>query len=116
VQLNVLLLSYSLYTFEFLVRKRNGWDTTRVSARFPAKTSRDEGAKMIDSVVNLLFRCRHKRLTRPVTPVRRGGLPHGETYVACLDCGKQFKYDTREMRVGKPLPATPALTCTKSIA
>lgn len=64
---------------------------------------------MIDSVVNLLFRCRHKNLTRPVTPVRKGGQP-GETYVACLDCGKHFGYDTREMRVGKPLPAGPNLT------
>ena len=59
---------------------------------------------MIDYVVNLLFRCRHKHLTRPVTPVRRGASGHVETYVACLDCGKQFRYDTREMRVAEALP------------
>ena len=64
---------------------------------------------MIDSVVNLLFRCRHKRLTRPVTPVRRGDKSQRETYVACLDCGKQFLYDTREMRVGKAMPPDPIL-------
>ena len=60
---------------------------------------------MIDSVVNLLFRCRHKRLTRPVTPVHSPDISHVGAYVACLECGKQFSYDTREMRIGKPLPA-----------
>jgi DNA-directed RNA polymerase subunit RPC12/RpoP len=58
---------------------------------------------MIDSVANLLLRCSHRRLTRPVTPVSKTGVPHGQTYVVCLDCGKQFSYDLREMRVGKPL-------------
>jgi hypothetical protein len=61
---------------------------------------------LLDYVVNLLFRCWHKRLTRPVTPVRKG-LGHCETYVACLDCGKQFRYDTREMRVGEPMAVEP---------
>ncbi|MBZ5728898.1 MAG: hypothetical protein LAP87_28450 [Acidobacteriia bacterium] len=56
---------------------------------------------MIDTVLNLLFRCAHRRLTRPVTPVSRAGVPHGETYVVCLDCGKQFSYDLQEMRIGK---------------
>jgi len=59
---------------------------------------------VIDTVTNLLFRCGHKRLTRPVTPVSRAGKPLGDTYVVCLDCGKQFRYDLREMRIGKPLP------------
>jgi len=58
---------------------------------------------MIDSVLNLLFRCPHRRLTRPVTPVSKAGVAHGQTYVVCLDCGKQFSYDLEEMRVGKPL-------------
>ena len=62
--------------------------------------------KMIDSVLNLLFRCSHKRLTRPVTPVSRDGKPHGDTYVVCLDCGKQFSYDLTEMRIGKGLPTS----------
>ena len=59
---------------------------------------------MIDSILNLLFRCSHNRLTRPVTPVSRDGKVHGDTYVVCLDCGKQFSYDLNEMRIGKPLP------------
>jgi DNA-directed RNA polymerase subunit RPC12/RpoP len=58
---------------------------------------------MIDSVVNLIFRCSHKRLTRPVTPVSKDGKPHEGTYVVCLDCGKQFSYDLNEMSIGKPL-------------
>jgi len=58
---------------------------------------------MIDTVLNLMFRCAHRRLTRPVTPVSHAGVPHGATYVVCLDCGKQFSYDLQEMRVGKPL-------------
>lgn len=62
---------------------------------------------MIDSLLNLLFRCSHRRLTRPVTPVGKDGRPQGETYVVCLDCGKQFSYDLRAMRVGKPLPTSP---------
>src|ERR1019366_6643016 len=59
---------------------------------------------MIDSVLNLIFCCSHKRLTRPVTPIDKDGKPHGDTYVVCLACGKQFSYDLKEMRIGKPLP------------
>ena len=56
---------------------------------------------MIDSLVNLLFRCPHRRLTRPVSPITKTGEPHSQAYVVCLDCGKQFEYDVREMRMGK---------------
>jgi hypothetical protein len=58
---------------------------------------------MIDTVLNLLFRCSHRRITRPITPVSKVGEPHGGTYVVCLDCGKQFDYDPKEMRMGKPI-------------
>lgn len=47
---------------------------------------------MIDTVLNLVFRCAHRRLTRPVTS-------HAETYVVCLECGKQFPYDAKEMHI-----------------
>jgi hypothetical protein len=58
---------------------------------------------MMDSLLNLVFRCRHTRLTRPVTPVTRPGEPPpGSTYVVCLDCGKHFDYDPIEMRIVKP--------------
>ena len=58
---------------------------------------------MIDSVLNLLFRCSHRRLTRPMTPVWKAGRPHGDTYVVCLDCGKQFEYDLKTMHIGKAI-------------
>ena len=38
-----------------------------------------------------------------MTPVSKAGVPHGETYVVCLDCGKQFAYDLNEMRIGKAI-------------
>jgi len=56
---------------------------------------------MIDTLSNLLFRCSHRRLTRPVSPATKAGQPHEQAYVVCLDCGKQFAYDTREMKLGK---------------
>ena len=52
-------------------------------------------------MLNLLFRCSHRRLTRPVAPVTKAGQPHSQSYVVCLDCGKQFEYDLKEMRIGK---------------
>ena len=60
---------------------------------------------MIDSVLNLLFRCPHRRLTRPITPVPRSGDTRLGTYVVCLDCGKQFAYDPVQMRMGTGMPA-----------
>jgi DNA-directed RNA polymerase subunit RPC12/RpoP len=58
---------------------------------------------MIDSVLNLLFRCSHRRLTRPVAPITKAGHPHSQSYVVCLDCGKQFEYNLGEMRMGKAI-------------
>lgn len=62
---------------------------------------------MIDNVFNLLFRCRHKRLSRPVTPIDAAGVAEGEPYMTCLDCGSRFAYDFREMRMGKRLSSRP---------
>ena len=58
---------------------------------------------MIDSLLNLLFRCSHRRLTRPVAPVTKAGQPHSSSYVVCLDCGKQFQYDVNTMTMGKAI-------------
>lgn len=58
---------------------------------------------MIDTVWNLLFRCPHRHLTRPITPVSKTGVAHGQTYVVCLDCTKQFPYDLKTMQIGKPI-------------
>ena len=58
---------------------------------------------MIDTIWNLLFRCAHHRVTRPITPVSKAGVPHGDTYVVCLDFGKQFTYDLQRMRIDRPV-------------
>jgi hypothetical protein len=53
---------------------------------------------MVDTLLNLLFRCPHRSLTRPITKV---GEP--QSYVACLDCGKKFEYDLTAMHIGKAI-------------
>jgi hypothetical protein len=56
-------------------------------------------AKMLDAV----FGCRHARYSFPIT-VRAGSrrnstVQRAGTYVACLDCGKEFRYDWQEMKI-----------------
>ncbi|MGA2356163.1 MAG: hypothetical protein ABSG02_16830 [Terriglobales bacterium] len=56
-------------------------------------------AKLIDAV----FGCRHARYSFPIT-VRAGSRrnPTAQrtgTYVACLDCGREFRYDWHEMKI-----------------
>ena len=63
---------------------------------------------MLQSLLNTLFGCSHRRLTFPLTPARKSGFQapaaarYG-TYVTCLDCGKELAYNWEEMRVGKPV-------------
>lgn len=64
---------------------------------------------MLHSIINSLFGCSHQRTTFPITPGRRntrfsssGAVPR--TYVACLECGKEFDYDWQSMRIGQPVP------------
>src|SRR5262245_22570586 len=64
---------------------------------------------VIDTVLNLLFRCSHKRITRPITPAHKAGERGGDTYVVCLECGKQFLYDLNEMRIGRPVEVSPTM-------
>ena len=56
---------------------------------------------MIGSILDGLFGCSNRRLTRPITPVSKPGVPSGDTYVVCLDCGKQYAYDWDHMRIGE---------------
>jgi hypothetical protein len=64
---------------------------------------------MLQSLMNTLFGCSHRRTTFPLTPVRKNGgfqapsAPLHSTYVTCLDCGKELAYNWEEMRVGKPV-------------
>jgi len=56
---------------------------------------------VIDTLLNLLFRCPHRRLTHPVAPITNVGRQHSQAYVVCLDCGKPFEYDLEGMKIGK---------------
>ena len=60
---------------------------------------------MIDSLSNLLFGCRHRRTSFPQSPVSPRGAQPEDMYVACLDCGKRFRYDWEQMRIGAPVGA-----------
>ena len=75
---------------------------------------------MMQSLVNALFGCSHRRTTFPLTPGRKyepapGAVRNG-TYVVCLDCGREFGYDWSEMRVGNRLAARAATAETYSPA
>jgi hypothetical protein len=58
---------------------------------------------MIARLVEVLFGCHHSRFSFPVTVRRTMRRPQAAaltgTYVACLDCGKEFPYDWQEMKV-----------------
>ena len=58
---------------------------------------------MFSKLLDAMFGCRHARYSFPIT-VRAGSrrTPLAQrtgTYVACLDCGKEFRYDWQEMRI-----------------
>jgi RNase P subunit RPR2 len=58
---------------------------------------------MIAKLLDAMFGCRHTRYSFPIT-VRAGSRRTSQaqrtgTYVACLDCGKEFRYDWHEMRI-----------------
>jgi hypothetical protein len=61
------------------------------------------------SLYDLLFGCHHRNYSFPLTK-RRGQKSQAAsvtgTYVACLDCGKEFPYDWREMKVVEANPST----------
>jgi hypothetical protein len=65
---------------------------------------------MVFRLFGLLFGCRHKRVTRPITPVHKHVAKgkSGNAYVACLDCGRQFQYDVENMRMGAAIHAAVA--------
>jgi hypothetical protein len=73
---------------------------------------------MLHSMMNTLFRCGHQRTTFPITPRRRyaGTVTNSRsgTYVACLDCGREFAYDWKEMRIGEQMAAPAAVAQTQA--
>ena len=66
---------------------------------------------MFDSLIGSLFGCTHRRTTFPLTPLRSAaGQARNGTYVACLDCGKEFTYDWKTMQIGEQVTAPPRAT------
>ena len=70
---------------------------------------------MLNSILESIFGCAHRTTTFPLTPAckvaGRSTTLMGDrrdTYVVCLDCGKEFGYDWNAMRIGDPTPATHA--------
>lgn len=61
---------------------------------------------MIRAFFNRLFGCPHRRISRPITPSGKPGSAPSGTYVVCLDCGQQFAYDLKQMRMGERLRNT----------
>ena len=68
---------------------------------------------MLQTLFDTFFGCAHRRTTFPMTRGRRVSGANtlntnpGRMYVACLDCGKEFAYDWRSMRVGEPVEIAP---------
>ena len=58
---------------------------------------------MVGKLFDLLFGCSHNNYSFPRTSRAGQRRSHAAavtgTYVVCLDCGKEFAYDWREMRM-----------------
>ena len=60
------------------------------------------------SLFDLVFGCSHQRCSFPITV--RGNLRRSAaasvtgTYVVCLDCGNEFPYDWKEMKLIRSKP------------
>jgi hypothetical protein len=58
---------------------------------------------MLARLFDAVFGCRHSRYSFPVTIRGSARRPQAGaltgTYVACLDCGREFPYDWQEMKV-----------------
>jgi hypothetical protein len=62
---------------------------------------------MLNALLSALFRCPHRKTTFPLTPRKtRTNAARPEMYVVCLDCGQEFEYDWRGMRIRKALKTT----------
>jgi len=58
---------------------------------------------MFTSLLNALIGCAHRNTSFPITPrsthARRKQITEFDTYVVCLDCGKEMPYSWEEMKV-----------------
>jgi hypothetical protein len=53
-----------------------------------------------------------------MTPARRAGFGSSNkgTYVVCLDCGQEFGYNWKEMKVGEAVKAVPVTANADTVA
>jgi hypothetical protein len=51
---------------------------------------------MVESLLNALLGCSHKRTTFPITDMRTA---RKRTHVTCLNCGKEFEYNWMQMKL-----------------
>jgi hypothetical protein len=77
------------------------------------------------SLFNALFGCSHQHTTFPLTPARKvatassGPSARLGTYVVCLDCGQEFRYNWKAMRMEEPVTVratTGAATTTETFS
>ena len=63
---------------------------------------------MIHQVFNFLFRCQHRNLSMPMSLTGSRAITTPATFVVCLDCGRRFEYDWKQMRLhsGRPIDET----------
>lgn len=65
--------------------------------------ARIRGRAMLAGLFDVLFGCTHKRCSFPITANARQRRSEAAsltgTYVVCLDCGREFAYDWKNMKV-----------------
>jgi hypothetical protein len=63
---------------------------------------------MVAKLFDALFGCRHSNYSFPITVRSRSRrIPAAAltgTYVACLDCGREFPYDWQDMKMVRSVP------------
>ena len=63
--------------------------------------SENENGAWLQRILNRVFRCSHRRQTRPMTP--KG---EDQAYAVCLDCGARIAYDLSAIRVEASAPGS----------
>ena len=67
----------------------------------------------LGSLLDFLYGCSHRRTSFPITLRARVTVDgqqstHAETYIVCVECGRQFAYDWATMQRAKRLAARAA--------
>lgn len=59
---------------------------------------------MLNSLMNVFFGCSHRKTSFPITRRSKSLRRNFDTYIVCLDCGKELPYSWEEMRVVSESP------------